>query len=318
MKSAVSAILLSAMAVSAAPGLVLDVAGPASVVDVNGLTVKATLKNTGDVALKLLNDPRTVLSKAKTNTFNIASTSGSPKFTGLYAKYVPSKAAALAQESTFTVLAPGQTIEVEHNLAGVYNFTQSGEGAYSFGATNVFNYVDGSGELKTIEASSNSHQFKLAGKLAVPRDYTHSISRRAVSYTGCTSTQQSQISTAASSSNTYVANNIGTDATSTNYDCTACKSEPGIDYSSTFAYVNAGSPGKIYLCGAFWSAPNTGTDSRAGTIVHENSHFTVNGGTQDYVYGQSGAKSLAKSNPAQAIQNADNHEYFAENNPSLS
>ncbi|CAE6506031.1 unnamed protein product [Rhizoctonia solani] len=353
MKSVISTVLLSAMAVSAAPGLVLDVAGPSSVVDVGGLTVKATLKNTGDVALKLLNDPRTVLSKARTNTFSISSASGTPKFTGLYAKYVPSKAAADAKESTFTVLAPGQSIEVEHNLAGVYNFTQSGEGAYSFDAGNLFNYVDESGQLKTIEASSNSHQFKLAGKLVAPTGHTSSLSRRAVTYTGCTSTQQSQISTAATSSNTYVANvnsylagissgttryttwfgtysasryntvvshykNIGTDATSSNYDCTACKSEPGIDYSSTFAYVNAGSPGKIYLCGAFWSAPNTGTDSRAGTIVHENSHFTVNGGTQDYVYGQSGAKSLAKSNPAQAILNADNHEYFAENNPSLS
>ncbi|CAE6457987.1 unnamed protein product [Rhizoctonia solani] len=335
------------------PTLVLDVAGPASVVDVNGLTVKATLKNTGDVLLKLLNDPRTVLSKAKTNTFSITSASGTPKFTGLYAKYVPSKAASLAKESIFTVLAPGQSIEVEHDLAGVYNFTQSGEGAYSFGAANVFNYVDQSGELKTIEASSNSHQFKLSGKLAVPHGYTSSISRRAVSYTGCTSTQQSQISTAATSSNTYVANvnkylagissgttryttwfgafstsryntvvshykNIGTDATSTNYDCPACKSESGIDYDSTYAYVNPGSPGKIYLCGVFWSAPNTSTDSRAGTIVHENSHFTVNGGTDDHVYGQSAAKSLAKSNPNQAIDNADNHEYFAENNPALS
>ncbi|CAE7161413.1 unnamed protein product [Rhizoctonia solani] len=354
MKSAVSAAILSAMAVSAAPGLLLDVAGPASVVDVNGLTVKATLKNTGDVPLKLLNDPRTILSKAGTNTFSISSASGTPKFTGLYVKYVPSKAAAAPGESTFTVLAPGQSVEVEHNLAGVYNFTQSGEGAYSFGASNVFNFVDESGELKTIEASSNSHQFKLAGKLAVPHSSSSSsISRRAVTYTGCTSTQQSQISTAATSSNTYVANvnsylagissgttryttwfgtfstsryntvvshykNIGTDATSTNYDCTACKTESGIDYDSTYAYVNAGSPGKIYLCGVFWSAPNTGTDSRAGTIVHENSHFTVNGGTQDYVYGQSSAKSLAKSNPAQAIQNADNHEYFAENNPALS
>ncbi|PVF91263.1 zincin [Serendipita vermifera] len=53
-------------------------------------------------------------------------------------------------------------------------------------------------------------------------------------------------------------------------------------------------------------------------IVHESSHFTANGGTQDYAYGQSAAKSLATSNPARAIMNADSHEYFAENNPALS
>jgi peptidyl-Lys metalloendopeptidase len=44
----------------------------------------------------------------------------------------------------------------------------------------------------------------------------------------------------------------------------------------------------------------------------------VNGATQDYAYGQSSAKSLAKSNPSEAVMNADNHEYFAENNPTQS
>jgi peptidyl-Lys metalloendopeptidase len=40
-------------------------------------------------------------------------------------------------------------------------------------------------------------------------------------------------------------------------------------------------------------------------------------GTDDVVYGQTGAKNLANSNPGQAIQNADSHEYFAENTPTL-
>jgi hypothetical protein len=76
--------------------------------------------------------------------------------------------------------------------------------------------------------------------------------------------------------------------------------------------------GTVYLCPVFWQVSNTGTDSRAGTLIHESSHFTANGGTQDYVYGQSSAKSLASSNPDEAVFNADNHEYFAENNPALS
>jgi hypothetical protein len=66
-----------------------------------------------------------------------------------------------------------------------------------------------------------------------------------------------------------------------------------------------------------WSAPRTGTDSRAGTLIHEVSHFNVVAGTDDIVYGQAGAKSLAASDPNGAINNADNHEYFAENTPSL-
>lgn len=85
--------------------------------------------------------------------------------------------------------------------------------------------------------------------------------------------------------------------------------------SGTYAYVYPTQPYKVYLCGAFWSAPNTGTDSRAGTLVHESSHFNVVASTDDWVYGQTGAHSLAGSNPAHAIDNADSHEYFAENNP---
>ena len=61
----------------------------------------------------------------------------------------------------------------------------------------------------------------------------------------------------------------------------------------------------------------TGTDSKGGTLVHEMSHFNAVAATDDHAYGQSAAKSLATSNPTRALDNADNHEYFAENTPSL-
>ncbi|CAE6432513.1 unnamed protein product [Rhizoctonia solani] len=377
MSSAIAALLLASVIsqVYASPGLALDVSGtrmafryhlgihayqfpikaPSSTVDVDGLTVKATLKNTGDVTLKLLNDPRSILSKVNTNTFSISSESGAPKFTGLRVKYVPSQAAKSIGVSAFTVLAPGQTIEIDHNLASTYNFTLCGEGTYNFSASNTFKYVDESGELKTIEASATTSKFKVAGKLATSSHYTaaSTVNKRAVSFTGCSSSQQSQIQAAATASDTMVANansylsnltsgkpryttwfgtydksryntvvshfkNIGSDATSMNYDCTDCLTHPSMDYPNTYAYVDPNVPTKIYLCGAFWNAPTTGTDSKAGTIVHENSHFTVNGAVEDHVYGQGDAQALAKSNPATAIMNADSHEYFAENTPALS
>jgi len=84
---------------------------------------------------------------------------------------------------------------------------------------------------------------------------------------------------------------------------------------SYYAYVYPTQPYQIYVCRAFWSAPLTGTDSKAGTLIHETSHFNVVAGTDDHVYGQSGAKNLAISDPASALDNADSHEYFAENNP---
>jgi len=82
-----------------------------------------------------------------------------------------------------------------------------------------------------------------------------------------------------------------------------------------YAYVYPNDAYRIYVCSVFWQAPETGTDSKAGTIIHETSHFTLVAGTDDWVYGQSGAKSLAISDPSKAIDNADSHEYFAENNP---
>ncbi len=87
-------------------------------------------------------------------------------------------------------------------------------------------------------------------------------------------------------------------------DCTSDE-----DY---YAYVYPDEPYIIYLCNAFWTAPATGTDSKAGTLIHESSHFTVNGGTDDHAYGQTAAKQLAISSPANAVDNADNYEYFAE------
>jgi len=86
--------------------------------------------------------------------------------------------------------------------------------------------------------------------------------------------------------------------------------EPGV-----FAYVFPDLPYQVHLCPEYHNAPLKGTDSKGGTLIHESSHFTVNGGTHDHVEGQSGAVNLARSNPTQAIDNADNHEYFAENKP---
>lgn len=93
------------------------------------------------------------------------------------------------------------------------------------------------------------------------------------------------------------------------FDC-GCK-------QNYYAYVYPTQPYRIYLCRAFWSAPMTGTDSKAGTLVHEVSHFNVVAGTDDHAYGQSACKSLAISDPNRAVDNADSHEYFAENTPAL-
>ncbi|MCW5579221.1 MAG: protease, partial [Dokdonella sp.] len=164
------------------------------------------------------------------------------------------------------------------------------------------------------------------------------------SFVGCSNTRKSQLATARNSAVSYATNaksyldagNTGSrytwwfgSYTSSRYSTvkshftnikSALSGQPytfdcSCTDSGTYAYVYPTQPYRVYLCGAFWSAPNTGTDSRAGTLVHETSHFNVVAATGDHGYGQTNAHNLATSKPATAVKNADNHEYFVENNP---
>lgn len=87
---------------------------------VDDLKLVTTLVNTGDQTLKLLNDPRGPLSTLPTDTFVITDAKGArPAFTGVRAKYVPDRAAALDDETVFTVLAPGQSVSITHDCTSV-------------------------------------------------------------------------------------------------------------------------------------------------------------------------------------------------------
>lgn len=79
--------------------------------------------------------------------------------------------------------------------------------------------------------------------------------------------------------------------------------------SGVYAYTYKGAR-EIWLCDAFWSAPATGINSKAGTMVHEASHAVAR--TDDHEYGEDDCKKLARNDPDRAINNADNYEYFAE------
>jgi hypothetical protein len=67
---------------------------------------------------------------------------------------------------------------------------------------------------------------------------------------------------------------------------------------------------RIKLGKDFWSAPQTGRDSKGGAIVHEISHEELY--TDDHEYGEPDAKQLAQNDPDKAAENADNWEYYAE------
>nr|WP_244670165.1 M35 family metallo-endopeptidase [Xanthomonas phaseoli] len=259
----------------------------------------------------------------------------------------------LPKAADFTILQPGQSVNGEVDLAGAYDLSTSGN--YTIQVRSALQYAsfsDGSlmkaASGEPAVATSTPLTVWLDGvnrgvqrQLAVgPTAVVNGIN-----YLNCSTTRTSQIASAVTAARNYSQNarnylNAGStgaryttwfgaynasrysrvSSNFVNIDNALDQNNGQITINcgctdSAFAYVYANAPYEIYVCNAFWSASTTGTDSKAGTLVHEMSHFTVVAGTQDRVYGQSGARSLAISNPAQAITNADSHEYFAENTP---
>jgi peptidyl-Lys metalloendopeptidase len=168
------------------------------------------------------------------------------------------------------------------------------------------------------------------------------VSQVAVNYDGCTAAQTKTIQTAFSSAIPMVSKALtalGTSGGGPNFSVwfgtgnlntvtkvvsavSSAFAQSRLNYKcndpqcsdSTYAFVYPTDKNYVvYLCGAFWPSKACGAyDSQCGTLVHETSHFNTVGSTQDYAYGSTSCKSLAKSNPTRAIANADSYEYFCE------
>jgi len=88
--------------------------------------------------------------------------------------------------------------------------------------------------------------------------------------------------------------------------------------ANTYAYVfPADTTHTVYVCAVFWkvSSNNCVMDSQPGTIIHEMSHFNNVAKTNDVTYGITNCRNLAKSNPAQAVTNADNFCFYTDSCP---
>ena len=91
------------------------------------------------------------------------------------------------------------------------------------------------------------------------------------------------------------------------------------DEPGTFAQVSPSDAAhNVEIGQRMQSAPVSGHNSIAGALAHEMSHFTDGGNTDDVksgrniVYGEEPSKRLALKNPALALKNADNFEYYLE------
>jgi peptidyl-Lys metalloendopeptidase len=87
------------------------------------------------------------------------------------------------------------------------------------------------------------------------------------------------------------------------YDCSGHGCGAGV-YAYTFWDTTT-----IWFCSEFWAAPATGSNSKAGTVLHEHTHSDAS--TDDIAYGEDDCLALAINKPSNAIKNADSHEFFA-------
>jgi peptidyl-Lys metalloendopeptidase len=241
------------------------------------------------------------------------------------------KRAAPDSEDVLTI-APGRSVSAEVSLSGSYDFSSTGTYTVQYAV----------GKIRSNELTLWVEGRKTVVPTAAPGDI---VTLGTISYTKCTTTQQSQIPAALSQATTYATGAVnylnGTPSGTPRYttwfgafsssgwnkakaDYAAIQDafqnknmsfDCGCKQKGVYAFVYSNRPYEIHLCPVFWQVANSGTDSRGGTLVHETSHFDVVAGTNDWVYGQAGCKNLALTNPTNALDNADSHEYFAENNP---
>ncbi len=249
----------------------------------------------------------------------------------------------------YITIKPGEAVSATLNLAEGYAAYNAGSYSISFDA----NLAILGGPSAKLNGASVAPNISAATTLVLSenRPIPPSPAPKQATYTGCTTSETNTLSNAHASAEAIATeahsalNNAPTSQRSTaprylkwfgthtqsryatvegNFNAiSGALSNQVITFNCNcnepyYAYVYANNPYEIYICNYFWTAPRTGTDSQAGTIVHEVSHFTVVADTDDHAYGQTLCANLASSTPDLAIENADSHEYFAENTPPLS
>ncbi len=301
--------------------------------------IRFTLQNEGDQTVQVLRW-HTPLEGFRSQLFEVTCSGRLAPYRGPVVKRLK------PSEQDYATLQPGRSLNVTLDLAGAYDLGQGGDcevtwhgelldvavGAkvrrrsprkfegYSLPQLRLSTRLASSGV--TYTSCSRSEETTLGQ--ALPTGAT--LAQQAENYLdGVPSSQRSTderyitwFGSYSSGNYSTVSSRYGQIATaagnSLTLDCSGSGQCSGVSascLSGDIAFTCAGGASKtIWLCNGFWSLPATGEDSQAGSMVHELSHWY---GTSDHRYGCKNCQSLASSSPSQAITNADNTEYFAEN-----
>ncbi len=302
----------------------------------DSLTVKVSYTNTLNVPVRLLKW-NTALENMVSHDFLLVTLEGNPApYIGKHVKRLP------PSSKDYLTLSPNQTVSSVVDLEGAYAIYQRGEykiryrpdhnGAlkFSISAAATLNLREDRRvkllrQTPIINASCNATQraqinqaLAIAERIAITasQDLNNApvsarpTARRYIEWFGAYSPgRYASVSTGMNRiANALRNQRIG-------FDCTC--DDPRRE--NLFAFVFTNDPFNMNVCPVFFRVGPSGTDSRSGTIVHEISHFNIVAATDDFssALNQAGSRALARSNPNNAILNANAYEYFAENTPVL-
>jgi len=264
-------------------------------------------------------------------------------------QYIGALAKRGKDRNSYIELPAGQDVRMWFDLSKAYDFSIGGTYTVQLKmeTMEIVLHLTNLADAGMINIKSNILEVEFPALAVSPVEQSTNDTLEAISYVSCTASEQTTVKKAwdyfivmVDAMNNYMQNNQQTATYTTFFGSTTYWSHvagvvskekaavsgsvkfncdpPQCGSSSTFAYVYPTDTTRtIYLCGAFWTSKLSGYDSQQGVIVHELSHFNTIGATQDYAYGVTAAKNLAKSSPSKAIANADNYEYYGETVPTL-
>jgi len=257
-------------------------------------------------------------------------------------------------DDSFMVLQPGETITKDVQLNEYYDIDTLGEHTVRFGGPVRFEPYSqfqsrSKNSLRNVAAMEELVMSSNSVELALTPSFNSRL--RPLAFNSCTVQQQGEIAQASTIAESLTATALSDlqnlpvsdrvsspryttwfgeytearfntvtsnyDAIDRAFDNANLQFNCGCNEPGVYAFVYPALPYSVTLCPAFWSAPLNGLNSKAGTIIHEISHFTIVAGTDDHAYQVGATQRLARTNPDLAIDNADNMEYFAENDPAL-
>jgi len=296
-------------------------------------TINVEITNSAEYGIALLRWNLPLDNRFQSDSFRVLLQGAPVTYIGSIVKY------AGPYLNDYVFFAPNETKSYQVPLENSYDFSQPGEYDVVM-VTDVLDYeiVDDVHSLPHTRETFSPYSGIISNSLQITT--TEGLAQKILrAPVPCTSSQTTQLNSAGSSQKTMITRAVSrihegghtptylewfganSDArwthirdvlgrvNSNTVVVYRCDNEQGV-----FAYVYPTDRAhNIYCCGAFWTAGVIGGfDTRAGTLVHELSHFDNIGATQDYVYGTGAARNLASTNPNQARANADNYEYFCE------